>query len=183
MDEVCTDCAAGTSRLNSMRFSLHPATAEDAVPLAALHTAVADHLTSKHGRGPWSARTSEQGVLYALRASRVFVAREGNEIVGALRLTTRKPWAIDASSFTPCDTPLYLLAMAITPARQRQGYGRRLLEEAKQLARAWPAGALRLDAFDADAGAGPFYARYGFTEVARASYRQTPLIYYELLLA
>jgi GNAT superfamily N-acetyltransferase len=166
-----------------MRFSLHPTTAEDAVPLAALHTAVADHLTSKHGRGPWSVKTSEQGVLYASRTSQVFVAREGDEIVGTLRLTTRKPWAIDPSYFTPCNTPLYLLAMAITPARQRQGIGKRCLEEAKLLARAWPAGALRLDAYDADAGAGPFYARCVFTEVGRASYRQTPLIYYELLLA
>ena len=153
------------------------------MPLAALHTAVADHLTSKHGRGPWSARTSEKGVLLALRVSRVFVAREGDEIVGTLRLTTRKPWAIDTRYFTLCNTPLYLLAMAITPARQRQGIGKRCLEEARQLARAWPADALRLDAFDADAGAGPFYARCGFTEVGRASYRQTPLIYYELLLA
>jgi GNAT superfamily N-acetyltransferase len=105
--------------------------------------------------------------------------------VGTLRLTTRKPWAIEASYFTPCNTPLYLVGMAIAPARQRQGYGRRLLEEAKQLARAWPAGALRLDAFDADAdaGAGPFYEHCGFTEVGRASYRQTPLVYYELVLA
>jgi GNAT superfamily N-acetyltransferase len=113
----------------------------------------------------------------------VFVARAGSEIVGTLRLTTRKPWAIEASCFTPCNTPLYLLAMAITPARQRQGIGKKCLEEARQLARAWPAGALRLDAYDADAGAGSFYARCGFTEVGRASYRETPLIYYELLLA
>jgi GNAT superfamily N-acetyltransferase len=113
----------------------------------------------------------------------VFVAREGDEIVATLRLTTRKPWAIDASYFTPCNTPLYLLAMAITPARQSQGFGKECLEKARRLARAWPAGALRLDVYDADAGAGPFYARCGFTEVGRASYRQTPLIYYELVLA
>jgi GNAT superfamily N-acetyltransferase len=166
-----------------LRFSLHPATADDAAALSALHTAVADHLTSKAGEGPWSARTSEKGVLYALRESHVFVARKGTEIVGTLRLTTRKPWAIDTSYFTACATPLYLLAMAITPARQGQGIGKRCLEEAKRLAREWPAGALRLDAFDADAGAGPFYACCGFTEVVRASYRGTPLIYYELVLA
>ena len=151
--------------------------------LSALHTAVADHLTSEYGQGPWSAGTSEKGVLHALRVSRVFAAREGAEIVGTLRLTTRKPWAIDTSYFTACRTPLYLLAMAIAPARQRQGIGKWCLEEAKRLARAWPAEALRLDAYDAPAGAGPFYARCGFTEVGRASYRRTPLIYYELALA
>ena len=52
------------------RLSLEPGTDEDAVALAALHTAVADDLTRQHGRGSWSARTSEKGVLYAMRNSR-----------------------------------------------------------------------------------------------------------------
>jgi len=56
------------------------------------------------------------------------------------------------------------------------------LEEAARLARAWPADAIRLDAYDAEAGAGGFYARCGMMEVGRASYRGKPLIYYELLL-
>ena len=80
------------------------------------------------------------------------------------------------------ERPLYLLAMAVAPARQRQGIGRRCLEEAKQIARAWPADAIRLDAYDAPAGAGGFYARCGCTEVGRASYRNVPLIYFECLL-
>lgn len=165
-----------------MQFSLRPADAADAAPLAALHTAVAEHLTRLHGRGPWSFGTSEKGVLYAMRTCRVLVARERAEIIGTLRLTTKKPWAIDTRYFTLSDTPLYLLAMAVMPAKQRQGIGRRCLEEARQIAKAWPAGAIRLDAYDADAGAGPFYARCGFREVGRATYRNAPLIYYELLL-
>ncbi len=166
-----------------MPFRLQIATAADASALAALHTEVADELTRKHGHGPWSSRTSEKGVLYALRTSRVFLARDGAGIVATLRLATKKPWAIDTSYFAPCRRPLYLLAMAVVPARQRQGIGRRCLEEAKQIACAWPADAIRLDAYDADAGAGPFYARCGMTEVGRASYRNTPLIYYQILLS
>jgi GNAT superfamily N-acetyltransferase len=73
--------------------------------------------------------------------------------------------------------------MAVTPAKQRQGIGWRCMEEAKRIARAWPADAIRLDAYDAEAGAGPFYARCGCTEVGRVTYRNTPLIYYELRLA
>jgi GNAT superfamily N-acetyltransferase len=165
-----------------MRVRLQPATIEDAAALAALHTAVAEHLTGLHGRGPWSSRTSEKGVLYAMRTSRVFVAREGPEIVATLRLATKKPWAIDTSYFAPCPRPLYLLAMAVTPSRQRLGIGRRCLEEARRIALAWPADAIRLDAYDAEAGAGRFYARCGCTEVGRISYRDTPLIYYEMLL-
>jgi GNAT superfamily N-acetyltransferase len=165
-----------------VQFRLEPAAPEDAAYIAALHTSVAEHLTRKHGAGPWSSRTTERGVLYALRISRVFVAREGAEIVGTLRLATKKPWAIDPSYFTKCRRPLYLLGMAVAPAKQRQGIGTHLLEQAKEVARAWPADAVRLDAFDSAAGAGAFYAKCGWTEVGRAVYRNTPLIYFEFLL-
>jgi hypothetical protein len=74
-----------------VRFSFIPATVGDAGSLATLHTAVADHLTGLHGRGPWSSKTSEKGVLYAMRTSQVFVARLDTEIVGTLRLATKKP--------------------------------------------------------------------------------------------
>jgi len=150
--------------------------------LAALHTEVAEDLTGKYGKGPWSSRTSEKGVLYAMRTNRVFVAREGSQIVATLGLATKKPWAIDTRYFAPCRRPLYLLAMAVDPSKQRQGIGRQCMEEAQRIARAWPADAIRLDAYDAEAGAGPFYARCGCTEVGRVSYRNTPLIYYQILL-
>ncbi len=169
--------------MRSARFSFQAAIANDAAALAALHTAVASHLTEVYGSGPWSSKTTEKGVLYAMRISQVYVARLGTEIVGTLRLATKKPWAIDASYFSPCNQPLYLLAMAITPARQCQGIGGRCLKEAERIAKNWPADALRLDAFEAKAGAGGFYARCGWAETGRATYRGAPLIYYELLLA
>lgn len=163
-------------------FTLLPAKPEDARALADLHTAVATRLTDKHGQGPWSCTTSEKGVLYAMRISRVYVARLDGKMVGTLRLTTKKPWAIDIHYFSASNRPLYLLAMAITPAKQRQGLGRRCLDEAKKIAKAWPADAIRLDAYDAKAGAGDFYARCGWTERGRATYRGAPLVYHELLL-
>jgi len=113
---------------------------------------------------------------------RVYVAREGEKIVATLRLATKKPWAIDKSYFTKCRKPLYLLAMAVTPSRQRQGLGRLCMEEAAELARALKADAIRLDAYDAPAGAGGFYARCGCTEMGRVIYRNAPLIYYEMLI-
>jgi len=45
-----------------------PASASDAPELAALHTAIADHLTREHGRGHWSYRTTEKGTLWALQS-------------------------------------------------------------------------------------------------------------------
>ena len=102
--------------------------------------------------------------------------------MGTLQLPTKKPWAIDVSYFTPVKKALYLTNMAVIPSLQRQGIGRRLMEEAVKQARSWPADAIRLDAFDAEAGAGAFYAKCGFREVGRVTYRKAPLVYYELVL-
>src|SRR5271163_65186 len=96
----------------SVHCSFEPAGPGDAAALAVLHTAVAEHLTGLHGPGPWSAKTSEKGVLYAMRNSNVFVARQGSEIAATLRLAVKKPWAIDIRYFSPCSRPVYLLAMA-----------------------------------------------------------------------
>ena len=155
---------------------------EDAHELAALHSSVALDLTRQYGHGLWSSPTTEKGVLFAMRHSRVVVARNGEVIVGTLCLPTKKPWAIDVSYFTPVKKALYLISMAVLPSMQRQGIGRLLLAEAERVARLWPTQAIRLDAFDADAGAGAFYAKCGFREVGRVVYRKAPLIYFESLL-
>ncbi|HXR17595.1 MAG TPA: GNAT family N-acetyltransferase [Terriglobales bacterium] len=165
-----------------MKVSFSIAVQADAPELAALHTCVSAELTRRYGRGPWSSITTERGVLSDMRHSRVVIARKGKSIVGTLHLPTKKPWAIDVSYFTPVKKSLYLTHMAVIPALQRQGIGRLLLKEAVKHARAWPADAIRLDAFDADAGAGGFYAKCGFRELARVTYRDVPHIYYELVL-
>ena len=72
--------------------------------------------------------------------------------------------------------------MAVAPTMQRKGVGRALLKHAAAVAREWPGDAIRLDAYDAAAGAGRFYARCGYREVGRVIYRTVPLIYYEFLL-
>ncbi len=80
-----------------MDFSLKPETT--AAAIAALRTAIAELLTRQHGHGHWSSKVSGKEVLYALGTSRVFVAREGTEILATLRLATKKPWTIDTSYF------------------------------------------------------------------------------------
>jgi GNAT superfamily N-acetyltransferase len=165
-----------------MKLSISIATRTDAPALAALHCAVAEDLTVRYGNGPWSWRTTEKGVLLGMRRSRVLVARRGKTIVGTLHLPTKKPWAIDVAYFTPAEKALYLIGMAVLPAMQRQGIGRQLIREAVKQARAWPVDAIRLDAFDAEAGAGAFYAKCGFREVGRVTYRRAPLVYFEMVL-
>jgi GNAT superfamily N-acetyltransferase len=159
------------------------ATEADAAELARLRTEVADHLTGQFGPGHWSAAVTERGELHSIQTSRILVARdERDRIIATLRLATKKPWAIDRSYFAEVRRPLYLTDMAVAPALQRQGVGRRILDEAKTVASAWPGDAIRLDAYDAAAGAGPFYSKCGFREVGRATFRGVPLVYFELLL-
>jgi ribosomal protein S18 acetylase RimI-like enzyme len=165
-----------------MKISVTTASEADAPAIAALRTSVAEHLTRRFGKGHWSSCVSEKSVLRNIKTSRVLVMRDNQEIIGTLRLATKKPWAIDLSYFKSLSRPLYLHDMAVSPDRQRRGIGRRLVEQAKVVARAWPSEAIRLDAYDSDAGAGAFYAKCGFSEVGRKTYRGVPLVYFELML-
>src|SRR4249920_1466387 len=103
----------------AMKLSFSIATQPDAPILAALHTAAAADLTLRYGDGPWSGKTTEKGVLFGMRHSQVVVARKGKNIVGTMRLATKKPWAIDVSYFTRVKKAIYLTHMAVMPAQQR----------------------------------------------------------------
>lgn len=164
-----------------MRLTFHDATRKDVPAIAALQNAAAGALTARFGEGHWSSLVSERGAELSLRNARVRVGRSGKRIVTVLRLATKKPWAIDVSHFTPVKKALYLTGMAVSVTHQRRGLGRQALEDAFSIARDWPADAIRLDAYDADAGAGPFYGRCGFAERGRVVYNGNPLVYYEHL--
>jgi GNAT superfamily N-acetyltransferase len=159
------------------------ATLDDVAPIAGLLNSTAGALTARFGPGPWSALVTERGAALSRRHARVRVGREGKHILTVLRLATKKPWAIDVSYFTPVKRPLYLTGMAVSVEHQGKGLGRLALEDACAVAAEWPADAVRLDAFDAEAGAGGFYARCGFAERGRVVYKGDPLVYYERLLA
>ncbi len=163
-------------------MKLHVATPADAEELVRLHLAVNQDLTVRYGQGPWSGGLTERGVLFSMRRATVYVAKVRKRAVATLALSTRKPWAIDTSYFSPVKRPLYLTSMAVAPDHQRQGIGRMCIKEARRFAKKWPADAIRLDAFDADAGAGEFYSKCGFREVVRRVYKINPLIYFEMLL-
>ena len=165
-----------------MTLSIAAASLEDAAAIAALQTRVADTLTREHGLGHWSSAVTAQSVAGAILSSKVLVGRDRDEVVSTLRLVTKKPWAIDPAYFTRVTRPLYLLSMAVDPSRQRTGLGTLMLDQAAHAARRWPADAIRLDAYNHPAGAGPFYAKCGYREVGGATYRGVPLSYYELLL-
>jgi ribosomal protein S18 acetylase RimI-like enzyme len=170
------------SRVVLPRVKLRIATADDVSDLVSLRTAVNQHLISQYGEGFWSSRSTEKGALFAMRTSSVYIARDRKRLIATLTLSTRKPWAIDKKYFSASKRPLYLTSMAVDPDRQRRGLGRLCIEEARRIAEKWPSDAIRLDAYDAGAGAGEFYRKCGFREVGRASYRNVPLIYFEMSL-
>ena len=165
-----------------MRSGLTIATADDAEAVAALRNAVASELTTLHGIGHWSSVSSGKSVRSDMNRSSVYLLREEGIAIATLQLATKRPWTIGRQYFTRVTRPLYLLGMAVDPARQRTGVGRRCIAAAVARCRAWPADALCLDAYDADAGAGGFYRKCGFAEVGRATCRSTPLIYFEMLM-
>jgi len=136
-------------------LSVALATLDDAPAIAALRTAAARELVLQFGGGAWGGVATERGVRRDLATSRVYVWRDGDILVATLRLATKKPWAIDTAYFRPCARPLYTTSMAVAPALQRRGVGRRCLDDLQTIAQAWPADAIRLDAYDAAAGAAP----------------------------
>lgn len=166
-----------------MHVKLELATDADAAAIAALRMAASRQLTARFGRGTWSfVAESAAGVCADMASARVLVARAGGMLLATLRLSQKQPWRGAFEFFTPAERPLYLTTMAVAPRFQRRGLGRTCLEDAKRLAAQWGAGALRLDAYDAPAGAGDFYRKCGFREVTRAPYNGTPLIFFEHLL-
>jgi len=159
------------------------ATARDAPQIASLLTATSQRLTEIYGEGHWSHQTTEKGVLFGMKQnSKVLVVKRDEKIVGTLRLTTKKPWAIDTTNFTKVNHPLYLVDMSVQPDLQGTGIGRHMLQEARSFAKGWPGQAIRLDAYNAPAGAGEFYRKCGYREVSRVVYKGTPLIYFELIV-
>jgi GNAT superfamily N-acetyltransferase len=165
-----------------MRIQLREATERDVPDIAELRSAVAETLTKRFGVGHWSGIATERGVRFDMRNSKVFVAHHKGRLLATLRLTTKKPWAIDRTYFSASVRPLYLLSMAVAPDLQRRGIGQRCMKQIREICLRWPADAIRLDAYDAPAGAGSFYAKCGFQNVGQAEYRGCPLLYFEWLI-
>jgi GNAT superfamily N-acetyltransferase len=168
--------------MSDLPLRLELASEADAPEIARMRTAVAEDLTRRYGIGHWSNASSPAGVIYAMGRGQLFIARMEGRIAATLTLARIKPWAIRTRYFTAVKAPMYLLAMAVDVGLQRRGLGRQAMAEAERIARAARAQAIRLDAYDAPAGAGGFYVGCGYAERGRVVYRGTPLIYYERFL-
>jgi GNAT superfamily N-acetyltransferase len=154
----------------------------DIAELMGLRLRVDAEQALRFGRDRWTTKISEDSVARGLKTGRVLMALEDGKTVGAVRMESRKPWAIDLTYFTPVARAIYLHDVNIEPALQGRGLGRAMMDGVKSAARAWPVDGIRVDAYDGPAGAGPFYEKCGFRAVGRTIYRSVPLAYFELLL-
>lgn len=173
---------AARSRSSVLHLTFGTARPEHAPAVARVRTLAARELVRRFGDGHWAGEPTERAVLASMRGSLVLLARSGSAIVGTCRLSRRKPWSIDTTTFELADRPVYLTDMAIRPDYQGRGVGRALLGWAESVVATMPGDAIRLDAYDSESGAGEFYATCGFTFAGRATYRGVPLLYYERLL-
>jgi TDG/mug DNA glycosylase family protein len=103
--------------------------------------------------------------MIALREHEIWVLADGESLAGVLE-------------FEPRDDMLWVENVAIDPARQRRGLGRRLLRFAEDEARrrGFPAVGLLTNERYADNIA--MYSRYGYVETHRAPYEGTDLVYF-----
>ncbi len=128
--------------------------------LAALYRAVAEDLTHRFGQGHWFVSANGEGRAERSAEAKVFANLDCMHQQSCRRYPTlgykEALGHRHRVYFTAAERPLYLTGMAVHPDLQRKGIGRLLLKEAEAVARAWSADAIRLDAFDAEAGAGTF---------------------------
>jgi GNAT superfamily N-acetyltransferase len=160
-----------------MALAFRVATEADVPALLKLRLDVDADQARNFGNDRWVTRITVQSVTRGLTASRVLLATGQGQLLGALRMATKKP-----QYFTPVPMALYLHDVNVDPSVQRTGVGRQLIEHAKIVAREWPASAIRLDAYDGPGGGGAFYTKCGFAEVGHTVYRSVPLVFFELLL-
>jgi GNAT superfamily N-acetyltransferase len=164
-----------------MPIKLQPANLADVPGLVELRNSVNQNLASQFAGVIRAGVVSAKSISFAMSRSTVLVARYRGKPIATLALSTRKPWSIADSGALPEWMNGHV--REIEGKGRRRKVCRRCIAQAIAYAQKWPATAIRLDAYDAQYGAGEFYRKCGFREVGRASYRNTPLIYFEMVLS
>ncbi|HEY1797353.1 MAG TPA: GNAT family N-acetyltransferase [Stellaceae bacterium] len=124
------------------------------------------------------------GTRERARLSELYLVEEGGTPVATFVLNRRKPgWYHNAWFADPQAESGYLTHLAVRPESQRRGIGRHALAEAEVICRATGLAALRFDAYQGPAGAGPFYVKCGYTLRFSNRFRGVALDYYEKVLA
>jgi GNAT superfamily N-acetyltransferase len=175
-----------------MKLTIEEATPHDVTEILALRLAIGAHMQERYGDDRWAPPIHEGSVLRYFKGPRtrksdgetlikILVGKIRGEIVALTRMQTKKPWAFDLKYFTPGAKAVYLGDVEVSAKCQGQGFGTQLMAAVVDHARVWPVGAVRTSSYDGAAGAGPFYAKCGFRETGRVTYRTIPMIYFEMI--
>ena len=139
-----------------MAFAIRVATPEDADRLHQLHTTSVRRICAPHYAPEvidgWLANRVPEGYLPPIERGDIFVVEDGGRIVGFGEAT-----------------PGVVVACYVDPAMIRRGVGSAIMEHALVIARRGHDGPIRVEA---TLNAAPFYARFGFGELARATLRR-----------
>ena len=139
-----------------MAFAIRAATPEDAAWLHQLHTTSVRRICAPHYAPEvidgWLANRVPEGYLPPIERGDIFVVEDGGRIVGFGEAT-----------------PGVVVACYVDPAMVRRGVGSAIMEHALVIAQRGHDGPIRVEA---TLNAAPFYARFGFGELARATLRR-----------
>ncbi len=153
---------------------------EDVQDVRDIRVRAAEDLTIRHGVGHWSHVTTLRTLRRRALEKQVLAVDRNGSLIGTFTVSAKKIGFYRNSWFAnPDDPALYLTDMAIHPNKQRMGVGRWCMAEIDNMARRDGLLAVRLDAYDAPAGAGAFYEKCGYRRVHHGSVNGTPLMYYE----
>lgn len=141
---------------------LRRAAAADAPAIADLVAAAYEHYRPLIGRVPLPMLTD---YVVAVRDHDVWILEADGTFVGVLDLEPRADH-------------LWLDNVAVHPAAQKRGYGRRLLAHAEEVARVGRMDEIRLLTNERYVENIAMYLRHGYVETHRAPYQGTNLVYF-----
>ena len=166
--------------VSALVLALRQLSATEVEPAHRVMREAAVDLVARHGKGPWENFTPIDTLEHMAATRFVGGVFDGAEVVAAFSLRWTAPAWYDLSLFRyPEDPAAYLFDFAVTPARQGQGIGRWCMQQIDALAIAHGCDSLRFDAYDAPAGAGPFYRKLGYHLRGHMVFNRVPLLVFE----
>lgn len=155
---------------------------EDRKSLTALYRTVAADLR-RDGVYQWDQFYPNRFVIIGdVKRGAVFGIRDGVKVIGAVVVDRRQsgrynslPW------FDRTGDPVCIHRLAVHPAYQGQGLGKRLLQFAEEQAQSAGGTSIRLDVFTGNPAAVGMYRRAGYAEVGAIRYplRKAPYLCFE----
>ena len=116
----------------------------------------------------------------------MFVLYAQNTLVGCITISSIKDSEYDAISWLTQDTKHYYIhRLAVSPAFQKQGHARKLMDFAESFAKSNAAVSVRLDTFSQNKRNQRFYENRGYQPLGNIYFpkqSQDPFYCYELIL-